>query len=248
MATVTEIAEDVYRINVVLPGRRVTFSLFLINDDLPTLVETSFGRVFDEVKEAVGKVLDPRELRHIIVPHFEGDECGALKKFLDIAPNAVPVCSPTGASSVGDFAEQDPQTVVDGEVLCIGSRRLRFILTPYVHLWDSLVVYEETQGAWAEWREKSTTHSIAVSDAGQALSNERSAAQQSVFNASNPIDITQYDGKIISKTVNITATVLGDDDSTSEQDLVVNLTRTELTGADGDNVSGRWIIAGIGAS
>ena len=107
---------------------------------------------------------------------------------------------------------------------------------------------EETQVAWAEWREKSTTHSIAVSDAGQALSNERSAAQQSVFNASNPIDITQYDGKIILKTVNITATVLGDDDSTSEQDLVVNLTRTELTGADGDNVSGRWIIAGIGAS
>ena len=146
MATVTEIAEDVYRINVVLPGRRVTFSLFLINDDLPTLVETSFGRVFDEVKEAVGKVLDPRELRYIIVPHFEGDECGALKQFLDIAPNASPVCSPTGASSVGDFAENDPQIVADGEILCIGSRRLRFILTPYVHLWDSLVVYEETQG------------------------------------------------------------------------------------------------------
>ena len=146
MATVTEIAEDVYRINVVLPGKGVTYSLFLINDALPTLVETSFGRVFDEVKEAVGKVLDPRLIRHIIVPHFEGDECGALKKFLDIAPNAMPVCSPVGASSVGDFAEMEPQTMADGEVLSIGSRRLRFILTPYVHLWDSLVVYEETQG------------------------------------------------------------------------------------------------------
>ena len=146
MASVTEIADDVYRINVVLPGRRVTFSLFLINDDLPTLVETSFARVFDEVKAAVGKVLAPRQLRHIIVPHFEGDECGALKKFLDIAPNAVPVCSPTGASSVGDFAEKDPKIVAEGEGLSIGSRRLRFILTPYVHLWDSLVVYEETQG------------------------------------------------------------------------------------------------------
>ena len=107
---------------------------------------------------------------------------------------------------------------------------------------------EEIQVAWAEWREKSTTHAIAVSDAGQALSSERSAADQSVFNASNPIDITQYDGKITSKTVNITATVLGEDGSTSEQDLVVNLTRTELTGAEGNNVSGRWIIAGIGAS
>lgn len=62
MASVTEIAEGVYRINVVVPGKRVTYSLFLIDDEEPTLVETSFGRVFDEVKEAVGKVLDPRNL------------------------------------------------------------------------------------------------------------------------------------------------------------------------------------------
>ena len=63
MATVTEIAEDVYRINVILPGRRVTFSLFLINEDLPTLVETSFGRVFDEVKEAVGEGFEPQRTK-----------------------------------------------------------------------------------------------------------------------------------------------------------------------------------------
>ena len=107
---------------------------------------------------------------------------------------------------------------------------------------------EEIQTAWAEWRENSSAQSKAVSDAGQALSNERATAEQSVFNASNPIDISQYDGKVVSKTVNITANVLGDDGSISEQNLTVDITRTELTGADGDNVSGRWIIAGIGAS
>ena len=30
--------------------------------------------------------------------------------------------------------------------MSIDARKLRFLLTPYVHLWDSLVVYEETQG------------------------------------------------------------------------------------------------------
>ena len=146
MATVTEITDGVYRINVVIPGKRVTFSLFLINDDEPTLVETSFGRVFDDVKKAVATVMDPGKLRHIVVPHFEGDECGALNKFLAIAPNAVPVCSPIGAGSVGDFTEREPFVVADGELLSIGARKLRFVLTPYVHLWDSLVVFEETQG------------------------------------------------------------------------------------------------------
>ena len=146
MATITEIAESVYRINVVLPGRSVTFSLFLIDDELPTLVETSFGRVFDEVRDAVSKVLDPRKLRHIVVPHFEGDECGSLNKFLAIAPDAVPVCSPIGVSSIGDFTDREPKAMADGDVLSIGRKKLRFVLTPYVHQWDSLVVFEETQG------------------------------------------------------------------------------------------------------
>jgi len=146
LATITEIAERVYRINVVIPERPVTYSLFLIDDDSPTLVETSFGRVFEEVKEVAEKVLDLRKLRHIVAPHFEADECGGLNRFLSIAPNAVPICSPTGAGSIGDFTQQEPKIVVDGEVLSIGQRRLRFVLTPYVHQWDSLVVFEETQG------------------------------------------------------------------------------------------------------
>lgn len=145
MATVTEIASGVYRINLVIPGRPVTFSLFLIDDDVPTLIETSFGGFFDEVKDAVGKVLDPRLIRQIVVPHFEGDECGGLNKFLAIAPDAVTICSPIGSGSIRDFTGREPQVVADGEVLAIGQRKLRFLLAPYVHAWDSLLVFEETQ-------------------------------------------------------------------------------------------------------
>lgn len=63
MATVTEIASDVYRINVVLPDRPVSFSLFLVNDDNPTLIETSFAAVFDEVRSAV----DLKKIERIVV-------------------------------------------------------------------------------------------------------------------------------------------------------------------------------------
>ncbi len=71
MATITEIAQGVYRINMQIPDRPVTYSLFLIVDDTPTLIDTSFGGLFDEVREAVSKVLDPRSIQHIVVPHFE---------------------------------------------------------------------------------------------------------------------------------------------------------------------------------
>lgn len=145
MATVTEIASGVYRINLALPDRPVTYSLFLVDDEIPTLIETSFGGVFDEVKEAVESVLDPRKIRQIVVPHFEGDECGGMNQFLSIAPDAVPVCSPIGAASIRDFTGREPKVVADGEMLAIGERNLRFLLTPYVHAWDSLLVFEETQ-------------------------------------------------------------------------------------------------------
>ena len=145
MATITEIAQGVYRINMQIPDRPLTYSLFLINDDMPTLIETSFGGLFDEVIEAVAKVLDPRNIQHIVVPHLEGDECGGLNKFLAAAPNAVAICSPIGSNSIRDFTEREPKIVIDGEPLSIGARKLHFILTPYVHAWDSLLVYEETQ-------------------------------------------------------------------------------------------------------
>ena len=145
MVTVNEIAEGVYRVNLVLPERPVTYSLFVIDDDEPTLIETSFGGLFQEVKEAVEKILDLRSIRHIVVPHFEGDECGGLNKFLAAATNAVPICSRIGSSSIRDFTEREPKVVGEGETLAIGRRTLKFVLAPYVHAWDSLLVLEETQ-------------------------------------------------------------------------------------------------------
>lgn len=115
MATVTEVGSDIYRVNVEIPGKPVTFSLFIIRDEQPTLIETSYRRVFDEVIEAVATVIDPSTLRHIVIPHFEGDECGGLNLFLEAAPNAVPVCSPIGANtSIPDFSIREPLRVDEG--------------------------------------------------------------------------------------------------------------------------------------
>jgi flavorubredoxin len=147
MANVTEVGPDIYRINVEIPGKPVTFSLFLIRDEQPTLVETSYRRVFDEVMEAVATVIDPSTLRHIVIPHFEGDECGGLNHFLEAAPNALPVCSPVGANtSIPDFSIRDPLRVDEETTLDLGQHKLRFLVTPYVHAWDSMLAYDETTG------------------------------------------------------------------------------------------------------
>lgn len=82
MATIAEVEKDIYRVNIEVPDSPVTFSFFVIKDDQPTLVQTGFGRLFTESLEAVKRLINPAMLRYIVVPHFEGDECGALNRFL----------------------------------------------------------------------------------------------------------------------------------------------------------------------
>lgn len=147
MATVTEISSDIYRINIEAPGSRVTYSFFVIKDDLPTLVETGMNRMFDESLEAVKQLIDPSTLRYVLVPHFEGDECGALNRFLDLAPNAQPVCSPVGAlTNMADFSIREPIAMADGQILDLGQHRLECLVTPYVHTWDGMLPFEHTTG------------------------------------------------------------------------------------------------------
>jgi flavorubredoxin len=143
--TVTEIAPDIFRISIYPPGAQVSFGCFLIRDEAPAMVETGFRGMFDLVHDTVRRLIDPAKLRYLVIPHFEMDECGSLNRFLAIAPQAEPVCSPVGGLvMLGDFSERAPRMVGNGETLSLGRKELRFVLAPWVHNWDSMLVYDET--------------------------------------------------------------------------------------------------------
>lgn len=146
MATITEVGTGIYRINVpIQPDFDV--SCFVIRDEVPTLVETGFRRAFQDTFDAVRRVVDPAELRYVVIPHWEGDESGALEAFLEKAPHAVAVGSPVGVvTNLQDVGEREPLVLDDGERLDLGEHTLRGLVTPYVHTWDSMLAYEETTG------------------------------------------------------------------------------------------------------
>jgi flavorubredoxin len=147
-ATTTEIANDVFRINVAPEGEGLTFSCFLIRDDEPAMVETGFDRtfgMFDAVHAAVRELIDPTSLRRIFIPHFEGDECGAINRFLELAPDAEVLCSPIGASvTLGDYVAKPVTAIGHGEKVRLGRKTLSAVVTPWVHVWDSMLIYDET--------------------------------------------------------------------------------------------------------
>lgn len=144
-ATTTEIAPDVFRLSVTPPDSPVSFGCFLIRDEQPAMVETGMQGMFPLFRDAVANLVDLDSLRHLIVPHFEMDECGSINEFLAVAPQAQPVVSPVGAAvTLPDFCNAKPLVVTSGDTLNLGHKTLRFVLAPWVHYWDSLVVYDET--------------------------------------------------------------------------------------------------------
>ena len=84
-----------------------------------------------------------------------------------------------------------------------------------------------------------------LSDAQAQLNDESAIAELSVFDPNNPIDLTQYDGELLSKQVTIAATVETPDGQEVDRTMVVTLEKVELTGLDGMMLDGRWIITGL---
>jgi flavorubredoxin len=148
MAVTTEIAPDVYRISIFSPRANVQFNHFLVKDDEPLLFHTGLRGMHAEVREAVSKLINVSELRHISFSHFESDECGSLNEWLAAAPHADVICSPVGARvNVNDFIGREARGLADGETFVTGKYRFRYCQTPHVpHGWDAGVLFEETQG------------------------------------------------------------------------------------------------------
>lgn len=150
----TEIAKGIHRISfwdeaewapISFPG--ASYSLYLIAGTKPAIIQTLFRRTFSRICKAVDEVSGMRDLAYIVVPHHEGDSSGAINEWLDAAPRAQTLCSELCAVlSLRDLAERELTIVKDGEVVDLGSHRLRFIMTPQVNQWDSLMVFEEITG------------------------------------------------------------------------------------------------------
>lgn len=146
MARVDEVADGIYRISTWVPEAGITFNQFLIADEYPALIHTGMYPMYEAVRKAVAEVIDPARLAYVIVPHFEADECGGMGRFVAEAPQAVLGCSDTGA--IINLMQWDYAGPVrgfrEGDVIDLGRHTLRFLETPHVHHWDSMMVFEET--------------------------------------------------------------------------------------------------------
>jgi flavorubredoxin len=151
MAGIDEITDGIYRISTTIEGEAYAFQFnqFLIDDERPALIHTGMHGMYEGVRDAVAEVLDPASLGYVILLHFEADECGGMDRFLEGAPGSTLACSALSNDlnlsgwNYGGRVEGHR----DGEVIDLGRHKLRFLETPHVHHWDSMMLFDETTGS-----------------------------------------------------------------------------------------------------
>ncbi|HEX6545115.1 MAG TPA: hypothetical protein VF023_02330 [Bryobacteraceae bacterium] len=136
----------IYRISTWTEAYRITFNQFLIDDEKPTLIHTGEHNAYDSIRKAVSQVLDPARLAYIALLHWEGDENGGMDRFMAEAPQAQLIGSALSIqlNARGFGVTERVGGFQDGETLDLGRHKLRFLETPHVHHWDSMMVVEET--------------------------------------------------------------------------------------------------------
>lgn len=143
---VDEITGGIYRISSWHAQYGITFNQFLINDEQPTLIHTGMHDLHGGIRDAIREVLDPATLKHVILLHWEGDENGGMNQFMEEAPKSELIGSLLSIqlNAIGFGLGDRARGFRDGETLDLGTHKLRFLETPHVHHWDSMMVVDET--------------------------------------------------------------------------------------------------------
>jgi flavorubredoxin len=143
---IDHITGGIYRISTMAEPFGITFNQFLIDDERPALIHTGEYGFYEPIRDAISEVLDPQRLAYVALLHWEGDENGGMDRFLADAPEAEVVGSALSIqlNARGFGVYERVRGFQDGETLELGRHTLRFLETPHVHHWDSMMVFEES--------------------------------------------------------------------------------------------------------
>lgn len=102
----------------------------------------------------------------------------------------------------------------------------------------------EVQAAWTKFREESATVAKKVSDARRNLRAQTQLVDQSInAGGRTAIDVTKYDGEMVSKEVTVTAPVKLPGGESTQKTYAIMMQRAILKGDK--EITGRWIITGF---
>ena len=136
---VTELFEGLWPI-----GREgISYNSYLVTDEKSALIDLSKEMLTDDYLAQLSGVYDLAGLDYVIINHMEPDHSGALKRILELAPNARILGMPKTVRMLKDFygLTENITQLANGEELSLGKHTLRFVYTPFVHWPETMMTY-----------------------------------------------------------------------------------------------------------
>ena len=122
---------------------------YLIRGEEPTVIDTGITPEVPDFDAALRELIDPNDIRWIVVTHPDRDHVGALARLLTEAPNATVVTSfvTVGLMSVGSepIPPERAFLVHDGSTHSIGDRILRAVRPPMFDNPGTLAFFDPRQ-------------------------------------------------------------------------------------------------------
>jgi flavorubredoxin len=150
----TEIKKDIYWVGAIdwavrdfhgyVTPRGTTYNNYLLKDDEITLVDTVKYDFSDQTIKNIRELVDPAQIRHIVINHIENDHVTSLDRVMALAPNATIHITAKGKRGLDRFFDTsawDVRVVKTGDTLNTGRFHLTFLETPMLHWPDSMMTY-----------------------------------------------------------------------------------------------------------
>ncbi|NJE61151.1 FprA family A-type flavoprotein [Thermococcus sp. 21S7] len=125
----------------------ITYNAYLMKlDGATVLFDLSKTEYTDLFMEALGKLIDPKEITHVVIHHTEPDHTGALPAFLEANGYKAKLIGTSFAKRFlegfyGEKVVENFYTIKDGEEMSIGGKTFRFITVPWLHWPDTMITY-----------------------------------------------------------------------------------------------------------
>jgi len=151
--------KDIYSVGVLNPAMRVfdiimkteygtSYNAYLVRGDKKNaLFETVHANFFDDYVANIESIMPVSQIDYIIFNHTEPDHSGSIEKLLQMNPNITVVGSMAALKYLDNIANCDFQKmpVKDNDVLDLGGKTIRFMISPFLHWPDSMFSYVEEE-------------------------------------------------------------------------------------------------------
>lgn len=121
----------------------VSYNSYIIRDEKVALIDTVEIGFTDIFLKKIEVLLGDKPIDYLIINHMEPDHTGALLFLLNKYPNIQLVGSPRIADMLEGFYGVTDNVVIvkEGDELSLGSKTLKFYMTPMVHWPETMMTY-----------------------------------------------------------------------------------------------------------